>query len=60
MVEGIEPINNAAERAIRPEVQCQKTGFASQSETGSVFVARMLTGSAEPALAKPEYLGIYD
>ena len=44
MVEGLEPTNNATERAIRPAVLWRRTSFGSQSEAGSVFVARMLTG----------------
>ena len=40
---GLEPTNNAAERAIRPAVLWRRTSFGSQSEAGSVFVARMLT-----------------
>jgi hypothetical protein len=42
-VVGLEPTNNAAERAIRPAVLWRRTSFGSQSEAGSVFVARMLT-----------------
>ena len=42
-VEGLEPTNNAAERAIRPAVLWRRTSFGSQSAAGSVFVARMLT-----------------
>ena len=42
-VEGLEPTNNAAERAIRPAVLWRRTSFGSQSQAGSVFVARMLT-----------------
>lgn len=41
--EGIEPTNNAAERALRPAVLWRKTSFGSQSEVGSLFVSRMLT-----------------
>ena len=41
--EGVEPTNNAAERAIRPAVLWRRTSFGSQSQTGSTFVARMLT-----------------
>ena len=40
---GVEPTNNAAERALRPAVLWRKNSFGSQSEAGSVFVARMLT-----------------
>ncbi len=42
-VKGIEPTNNAAERAIRPAVLWRKNSFGSQSEEGSLFVSRMLT-----------------
>lgn len=41
--EGIEPTNNAAERALRPAVLWRKNSFGSQSQQGSLFVARMLT-----------------
>ena len=42
-VEGVEPTNNAAERAIRPAVIWRRTSFGSQTEAGSNFVARRLT-----------------
>jgi transposase len=42
-VEGVEPTNNAAERAIRPAVIWRRTSFGSQTKVGSVFVARILT-----------------
>jgi transposase len=41
--EGIEPTNNAAERALRPAVLWRKNSFGSQSQKGSLFVSRMLT-----------------
>ena len=41
--EGIEPTNIAAERALRPAVLWRKNSFGSQSQAGSLFVARMLT-----------------
>lgn len=41
--EGVEPTNNAAERAIRPAVLWRRTSFGSQTQAGSAFVARMLT-----------------
>jgi transposase len=44
-VEGIEPTNNAAERALRPAVIHRKLSFGTQSESGSRFVERMLTVS---------------
>lgn len=40
---GVEPTNNAAERAIRPAVIWRRTSFGSQTQAGSNFVARMLT-----------------
>ena len=40
---GVEPTNNAAERAIRPAVIWRRTSFGSQTKAGSTFVARMLT-----------------
>lgn len=45
-VEGIEPTNNAAERALRPAVLWRKGCYGTQSEGGSRFVERMLTVSA--------------
>jgi transposase len=42
-VEGVEPTNNSAERAIRPAVIWRRTSFGSQTTAGSNFVARMLT-----------------
>ena len=42
-VKGVEPTNNAAERAIRPAVIWRRTSFGSQTAAGSNFVARMLT-----------------
>jgi transposase len=45
-VEGVEPTNNAAERAVRPAVLWRKGCFGTQSETGSRFVERLLTVSA--------------
>ena len=45
-VVGVEPTNNAAERALRPAVIWRKTCFGSQSEGGLRFVERMLTVAA--------------
>jgi transposase len=42
-VEGVDPTNNAAERAIRPGVLWRKGSFGTQSEAGSHFVASMMT-----------------
>ena len=41
--EGVEPTNNASERALRPVVLWRKSSFGTQSRTGSDFVERMLT-----------------
>jgi transposase len=40
---GVEPTNNAAERALRPAVLWRRISFGSQSNGGSQFVSRMLT-----------------
>jgi hypothetical protein len=42
-LEGVEPTNNAAERAIRPAVLWRKNSFGTQSLAGSLFVARIFT-----------------
>jgi transposase len=42
-VEGVEPTNNAAERALRHAVIWRKLSFGTQSKSGSHFVERMLT-----------------
>lgn len=42
-IEGVEPTNNAAERAIRPAVLYRKRCLGTQSAEGSRFVERMLT-----------------
>jgi transposase len=41
--EGVEPTNNAAERAIRPAVLWRKGSFGTDSPEGSRFVERILT-----------------
>jgi transposase len=41
--EGVEPTNNAAERAIRPGVLWRKGSFGTQSPDGSRFVETMMT-----------------
>ena len=43
LVAGVEPTNNAAERALRPAVLWRKGSFGTHSETGSRFTERMLT-----------------
>jgi transposase len=42
-VDGIEPTNNAAERALRHAVQWRKTSYGTQSEAGSRFVENVLS-----------------
>lgn len=44
--EGVEPTNNAAERALRPAVLWRKGSFGTQSARGSRFVERVLTAYA--------------
>jgi len=45
-VEGVEPTNNAAERALRPAVLWRKGCFGADSDDGNQFVARILTIAA--------------
>lgn len=45
-VEGVEPTNNAAERAVRPGVQWRRGSFGTQSADGSRFVERIMTAAA--------------
>ena len=42
-VEGVEPTNNAAERALRHAVCWRKTSYGTDSASGSRFVERILT-----------------
>lgn len=42
-VEGVEPTNNAAERAVRPAVLWRRRSFGCHSDAGCRFVERMLT-----------------
>ena len=44
-IQGIEPTNNTAERALRPAVIYRKLSFGTQSSEGSRFVERILTVS---------------
>jgi transposase len=44
-VQGIEPTNNTAERALRPAVIYRKLNFGTQSDAGSRFIERLLTVS---------------
>jgi transposase len=41
--EGVEPTNNAAERALRTAVQWRKIMFGTRSDNGELAVARLLT-----------------
>ena len=41
--EGLEPTNNAAERALRPAVIKRKRSFGCHSEAGCRFVERLLS-----------------
>jgi transposase len=43
VVEGVEPTNNAAERALRPAVLWRKGCYGTDSSEGSRFVERILT-----------------
>jgi transposase len=45
-VEGVEPTNNAAERALRRAVLWRRKSFGTQSAEGSQFVGRVLTAVA--------------
>ncbi len=45
-VAGVEPTNNAAERALRPSVLWRKGSFGSHSPSGSRFTERILTVAA--------------
>jgi transposase len=42
-LDGVEPTNNEAERALRPAVIWRKLSFGTQSDSGSRFVETMLT-----------------
>jgi transposase len=42
-INGVEPTNNAAERALRRAVLWRRKSFGTQSETGSRFVERILS-----------------
>jgi transposase len=45
-VAGVEPTNNAAERALRPAVLWRKGSFGTRSAGGNAFVTRMLSVAA--------------
>lgn len=57
--EGVEPTNNAAERALRPAVVRRKKSFGSASEAGEVWLGRLLSVTQtlkKRGLAVLEYL----
>jgi transposase len=55
--EGVEPTNNAAERAIRPGVLWRKGSFGTQSADGSRFVEAVMT---VVATLKQQYRHVLD
>ena len=55
-VAGVEPTNNKAERSVRHGVIWRRTSFGTQSDTGSVFVERMLTTVATLRLQRRHVL----
>ena len=54
---GVEPTNNAAERAVRHAVCWRKTSYGTDSEAGSRFVERVLT---VVATCRQEERGVLD
>jgi len=56
-VEGVEPTNNVAERALRPAVLRRKGSFGSDSEAGSRFAERLLTVAADLSAAGTAAIG---
>ena len=55
--EGVEPTNNAAERALRRSVLWRRRSFGSQSESGSRFVERIQTTVITLRQQKRDVLG---
>jgi transposase len=56
-VEGVEPTNNAAERALRHAVCWRKTSYGTDSPSGSRFVERVLTVVATCRQQERDVLG---
>jgi transposase len=56
-LEGVEPTNNAGERAVRPGVLWRKCSFGNQGEGGRAFVERMLTVGGSLRLQGRQVLG---
>ena len=59
-VEGVEPTNNAAERALRHAVIWRKISGGTDSEAGSRFVERMLTVVATCRQQEDQRAGVPD
>jgi len=57
---GVEPTNNAAERAIRPAVIWRRTSFGSQTQAGSNESGSDINCSNNPQVPKTECFGVYD
>ncbi len=58
-LDGVEPTNNGAERALRPAVLWRRGSFGTHSEEGSRYVERMLTVTASlraQGLSVPSFL----
>jgi transposase len=55
-IEGVEPTNNVAERAIRPAVLWRKGSFGNDSPLGSRFTERILTAVATVRLRRGRVL----
>lgn len=56
-VPGVEPTNNAPERALRPAVLWRKQSFGTHSAAGSRFVERVLTAVTTLRLQRRHVLG---
>ena len=59
-VAGVEPTNNAAERAIRPGVLWRKGSFGTQSAAGSRFVESMMTVVTTLKQQQRNVWGVFD
>lgn len=59
-VEGVEPTNNAAERALRPAVIWRKRSYGHEGASGQAFVERMLTVIGSLRLQGREALGFLE
>jgi hypothetical protein len=59
-VEGVEPTNNAAERAIRPAVLWRRTSFGTSSPSRKSFCGSDANSGNHPADSKAECSGVHD